>query len=153
MSYKFLSENRYLDRLNGWMTRRAILHKQKPNVWMTHRGILRVKSTMAGWLTEAFLVNKSTMAGWLTEAFRVNKSTIARKCWLHSVVRLFYRKLSAFSMENKSILYQQIFVYLQNNKYPDEFTKTQKRALRWRSQDFVLQDGLGLIIYIFTTLE
>ena len=48
MSYKFLSENRYLDRLNGWMTRRAILHKQKPNVWMTHRGILRVKSTMAG---------------------------------------------------------------------------------------------------------
>ena len=45
-------------------------------------------------------------------------------------------------MENESTLYQQVYDYLQNDKYPDEFSKSQKRGLRRRSQDFVVQDGV-----------
>ena len=39
-------------------------------------------------------------------------------------------------------MYQQVYDYLQNGKYPDEFSKSQKRGLRRRSQDFVVQDGV-----------
>ncbi|CAB4007441.1 retrotransposable element [Paramuricea clavata] len=51
-------------------------------------------------------------------------------------------RLQAFSLENELTLYQQVYDYLQNDKYPDEFSKSQKRGLRWRSQDFVVQDGV-----------
>ena len=39
-------------------------------------------------------------------------------------------------------MYQQVYDYLQNEKYPDEFSKSPKRGLRRRSQDFVVQDGV-----------
>ena len=44
--------------------------------------------------------------------------------------------------ENETALYRQIFQYIQSGNYPGEFTKSQKRSLRRRAQDFTLQEGL-----------
>ena len=52
-------------RLNGWMTHKAILHKQKPNVWMTHRGILH-KQKHNVWMTHRGIPRKQKHSGWMT---------------------------------------------------------------------------------------
>ena len=77
MSYKFLSENRYLDRLNGWMTRRAILHKQKPNVWMTHRGILH-KQKHNGWMTHRGHCETNKCETIWSDASRMTNSSLSQ---------------------------------------------------------------------------
>ena len=46
------------------------------------------------------------------------------------------------SSENETALYRQIFQYIQSGNYPDKLTKSQKRSLSLRAQDFTLQEGL-----------
>ena len=37
--------------------------------------------------------------------------------------------------------YNEVFYYLRDNQYPDDFTKDQKRIIRRKAQNFVLDDG------------
>ena len=47
--------------------------------------------------------------------------------------------------------YNEVFYYLRDNQYPDDFTKDQKRIIRRKAQNFVLDDGaLFFVGKIFT---
>lgn len=44
--------------------------------------------------------------------------------------------------DSDSVLYQLTYEYLQTGKYPDSFDKPQKRQLRRRAEDFLVEDGV-----------